>query len=195
MPSVISAPSTKLTASGERERSRREDQRRPARRETGRASPSSIDAAATSSAHPIPSCTARRDSAATIPAPNHPPATHETMSSVICQGSTSTTLMKNSACVTTGSAWPTIIVPGINSSGTRRNSRKTVVVVANDPMPSVSKKLVTAPIGPRRSSAPSRPSRQAAAGARQPLHRMASNRPLASQRAEQNRYERHAAPL
>ncbi len=39
------------------------------------------------------------------------------MSIVICQGSTSTTLMKNIACVTTGSAWPTIIVPGINSSG------------------------------------------------------------------------------
>ena len=36
--------------------------------------------------------------------------------------------------------------PGINSSGTRRKSRNTVVVVANDPIPSVSKKLVTNPM-------------------------------------------------
>ena len=86
--------------------------------------PSSMNAAATSSAHPIPSCTARRDSEATTPAPIHPPATQTAISTVICQGSTATTLMKNSACVTTGSAWPTISVPGINSSGTRRKQPK-----------------------------------------------------------------------
>ncbi len=36
-------------------------------------------------------------------------------------------------------------VPGIFSSGTIRRSLKTEVVGANDPMPSVSKKFVTAP--------------------------------------------------
>ena len=39
--------------------------------------PSSMNAAAISSAHPMPSCTARRESEATTPAPSHPPATHD----------------------------------------------------------------------------------------------------------------------
>ena len=108
--------------------------------------PSSMNNEAMSSAHPIPSCTARRDNEVTTPAPNQPPTTPATISTVSCSGSTPTALTKNIACAITGSAWPTMRVPGINSSGTRRSSRKTAVVGANDPMPSVSKKFVTKPI-------------------------------------------------
>ena len=49
------------------------------------------------------------------------------------------------ACTTVGSVWPALSVPGITRSGTIRSARKSAVVVANDPIPSVSKKLVTAP--------------------------------------------------
>ena len=100
------------------------------------------------------------------------------MSIVICHGSTVTTLMKNSAWVSTGSAWPTIMVPGITSSGTIRNSRKIAVVVASEPMPSVSKKLVTNPTsrwsGPGASPSSRAPSRLVA------TQRIASSRPLAA---------------
>src|SRR5258708_34225450 len=49
------------------------------------------------------------------------------------------------ACPTVGSACPTFSVPGMIRSGTIPKNRNSDVVVANDPMPSVSKKLVTAP--------------------------------------------------
>jgi hypothetical protein len=49
------------------------------------------------------------------------------------------------ACATVGSVCPTLSVPGITRSGTSFNQRKRAVVVANDPIPSVSKKFVTAP--------------------------------------------------
>src|SRR3970040_31222 len=52
-----------------------------------------------------------------------------------------------SACATVGSACPTFSVPGIFSSDTSFHKRNIVVVVAKDPMPSVSKKLVRRPMG------------------------------------------------
>ena len=54
--------------------------------------------------------------------------------------------MKTNAESTDSIAWPTLSVPGISSSGTRRHARKIAVVVANDPMPSVSKNTVTKPV-------------------------------------------------
>jgi len=45
-----------------------------------------------------------------------------------------------------GTAWPTLSVPGIFSSGTTRPSLYIEVVVANEPTPSMSKKSVTKPI-------------------------------------------------
>src|SRR5436189_4070974 len=49
------------------------------------------------------------------------------------------------AWATVGSVWPTLRVPGIRLSGSIFQSRKAVVLVANDPIPSVSKKLEIAP--------------------------------------------------
>ena len=57
--------------------------------------------------------------------------------------------LEENTWATTGSEWPTIIVPGICSSGTRRSILNAVVVGANDPMPRVSKKFVTKPITSR----------------------------------------------
>src|SRR3954469_2439686 len=45
-----------------------------------------------------------------------------------------------------GSVWPTLRVPGMRSSRTSFHCRKIDVVVAYDPMPRVSKKLVTKPV-------------------------------------------------
>src|SRR5262249_34704105 len=50
------------------------------------------------------------------------------------------------ACAIVGSVWPTCSVPGISFTGTRSNSLYTAVVVANDPIPSVSKNAVTKPM-------------------------------------------------
>ncbi len=44
-----------------------------------------------------------------------------------------------------GSAWPTFSVAGMNESGTRRRNLIQAVVVAKEPMPRVSKKLVMKP--------------------------------------------------
>ena len=108
--------------------------------------PIAMNTVATISAVPMPSCIARRESLVTTPVPIQPPATHTAMSAVSCSGSTSTTPMNSAACVMTASESPTMMVPGISSSGTRRKRRKTAVVVASEPMPSVSKKLVTSPM-------------------------------------------------
>ena len=54
--------------------------------------------------------------------------------------------MKIAASTTVGSACPTLSVPGMRSSGTKRKNLNSDVVVANDPIPSVSKKFVTNPI-------------------------------------------------
>ena len=50
------------------------------------------------------------------------------------------------ACVIVGSVCPTFSVPGIRRSGTILKNLNMAVVGANDPMPSVSKKLVTKPM-------------------------------------------------
>jgi len=42
--------------------------------------------------------------------------------------------------------WPALRVPGMSWSGTMRVNLKMDVVVAKEPMPSVSKKLVTKPV-------------------------------------------------
>ena len=44
------------------------------------------------------------------------------------------------------SVWPTFSVPGISLTGTMLRSLYAAVVVANEPMPSVSKNAVTKPI-------------------------------------------------
>jgi hypothetical protein len=49
------------------------------------------------------------------------------------------------ACATVGSVWPAFNVPGITRSGTILKNLKTAVLVANEPIPSASKKLVTNP--------------------------------------------------
>src|SRR6478672_10038517 len=49
------------------------------------------------------------------------------------------------ACTMVGGVWPTLRVPGISSSLTRRRARNAAVVGANEPMPRVSKKLVMKP--------------------------------------------------
>src|SRR4051812_46366187 len=49
------------------------------------------------------------------------------------------------AWATVGSVWPTLRVPGMRLSGIIFHSRNAVVVVANDPIPRVSKKLDIAP--------------------------------------------------
>ena len=74
--------------------------------------------AAASSARPMPSCTFRRDQAATTPAPSHAPATDAAIIPISVVISTSTIAMKMKACTIVGSAWPTLRVPGIFSSGT-----------------------------------------------------------------------------
>ena len=106
----------------------------------------SMSAAATSSAIPMPSCTRRRDHVATRPAPSHAPTTAAPIISASVRVSTSTMAMKTSACATDGSAWPTFSVPGMSRSGTSPRNRKSDVVGANEPTPSVSKKSVSAPM-------------------------------------------------
>jgi hypothetical protein len=49
------------------------------------------------------------------------------------------------ACTTVGAVWPAFRVPGMMRSGTILEARNSAVVVANDPMPSVSRKFVIAP--------------------------------------------------
>ena len=50
------------------------------------------------------------------------------------------------ACTSTGGVCPTCMVPGMCSSETTSRSLKSEVVGAKEPIPSVSKKLVTNPI-------------------------------------------------
>ena len=102
--------------------------------------------AARSNAEPMPSCTALRGRPATMPAPSHAPAQAAAISKARVVKSTSTICVKMIAWVTVGTTWPTLSVPGINSSGTIFQARNIAVVGANEPMPSVSKKFVTAPM-------------------------------------------------
>src|SRR5262245_32893014 len=88
--------------------------------------------------------------------------------------------MNSTACVSTHSASPTMMVPGINWSGTRRNSRNNVVVVANEPMPRVSKKFVTNPIARSSAVGVALPTGGAAARLISIATRTMSTRPLAT---------------
>src|SRR4051812_1007199 len=63
------------------------------------------------------------------------------------------------ACAMVESVWPTFSVPGISFTGTMLRSLKTGVVVANDPIPRVSRKAVTKPSAVCRAVGRSRPPR------------------------------------
>src|SRR6266702_2615467 len=91
---------------------------------------------------------ARRGRRATTPTPSHAPSTAAAIRLISVVRSTVTAVMKISAWMTVGVAWPALSVPGICSSGGWRRSLKIAVVGAKDPMPSVSKKFVTNPIAP-----------------------------------------------
>jgi hypothetical protein len=69
------------------------------------------------------------------------------MAATSSTGSTSTPsrMRKIAAWVMVGSVCATIIVHGIHRSGTSRRNLSQASVGANEPMPSVSKKLVAAP--------------------------------------------------
>src|SRR5579885_2988839 len=127
-------------------------------------------AAATRSAIPMPRRTRRRLHPATALAPSQAPTTAAAIMSTSVRGSTSTMAMKTSACTTDGSAWPTLSVPGSRRSGTRWKARKSAVVGANDPTPSVSKKFVTAPMARLFVSTPASGARTACARRRQAIH-------------------------
>src|SRR5579875_3336598 len=124
----------------------------------------------TRSAIPMPRRTRRRLHPATALAPSQAPTTAAAIMSTSVRGSTSTMAMKTSACTTDGSAWPTLSVPGSRRSGTRWKARKSAVVGANDPTPSVSKKFVTAPMATLGASAPASTARTARARRRQAIH-------------------------
>ena len=103
-------------------------------------------AAATSSSTPMPIWILRRGQPATMPAPSQAPTTDAAIIEISVVTSTSTTAMKMNASAKVGTAWPMFIVPGISSSETTPVSLYSDVVGANEPMPSVSRKSVTAPI-------------------------------------------------
>src|SRR5713226_6323197 len=67
------------------------------------------------------------------------------------------------ACAMVGSVWPTLSVPGMSFTGTMVRSLYTAVVVANEPMPSVSKNAVTKPIAVCRTVGMTKPLRISAA--------------------------------
>src|SRR4051812_42369372 len=89
----------------------------------------------------------RRGHPDTKPAPSHAPATAAPIINTSVDRSTSTARMKMKASAKVGTVCPTFNVPGMfASSFTARPNLNSDVVVANDPIPSVSKKSVTAPI-------------------------------------------------
>jgi hypothetical protein len=101
--------------------------------------------AAARSAAPMPICTFRFDHRHTMPAPSQAPSTAAMIIENSVRTSTGMIDVKMNACTTVGRVWPTLRVPGMMRSGTIWNSLNTAVVVANEPMPSASKKFVTAP--------------------------------------------------
>ena len=90
-------------------------------------------------------CTARTGRRTTSGAPSVAPTTAAAMHAASRIGSTRTRLMKISACAIVGSAWPLFNVAGRKLSGISLRNFSQAVVGANEPMPSVSKKFVTAP--------------------------------------------------
>ena len=145
MPSMSSAPSTRFTPRASQSALPLSDSAVPP---TGmRLSCATVmNSAATSSAVPIPSWIGRRGRRDTMPAPSHPPTSAVTIMRSRSMGSIWTAEMKINACTTTVSASPTSMVDGSRSSGTMRSALNVAVVVASDPMPSVSRKLTRKPI-------------------------------------------------
>src|SRR5437764_6959908 len=144
MPSIISAPSTKLPP-------RPAASFAPVRPSVSPPEGNSFSAvisistAAANSARPIPIWIFRFGQCTTTPAPNHDPATAATIMRISVVESTGTIFGKMNAWAMVGSVWPTFKVPGMSLTGTRFLSLYAAVVVANDPMPSVSKNAVTNP--------------------------------------------------
>jgi hypothetical protein len=101
--------------------------------------------AAANSASPIPSCTFLFDQREMTPAPSQAPATAAAIIEKSVRMSTGISVVKMNACAIVGSACPALRVPGMTRSGTIFRNLKAAVDVANDPMPSASKKLVTNP--------------------------------------------------
>ena len=103
--------------------------------------------AATNSSTPMPIWMRRCGQRDTKPAPSQAPAhrgadhQHQRRHVDLDDGDEDERLREASARV-----WPTFSVPGICASSTTRPSLNSDVVVANEPIPSVSKKSVTAPM-------------------------------------------------
>src|SRR5262245_42465623 len=86
------------------------------------------------------------------------------------------------ACTSVGIVCPMVSVPGIFSSGMARRARYSAVVVAYEPMPSVSKKLVTVPVRVRNQFG-TRHLRRRAISAAQTAQNAAAMRPSSTNRA------------
>lgn len=80
-------------------------------------------------------------------APRSPPISRAITQPTSSTGSTNTPsrIRKMNPCVIDGGVWPTSMVHGISRSATILRNLNHAIVGAKDPMPSVSKKLVTAP--------------------------------------------------
>ena len=100
--------------------------------------------------------------------------------------STSMLPVKRKACAIVGSVWPTLSVPGITRSSTELRNFQIEVVVANEPMPSVSKKLVTNPMSSSAIVGAARPGPAEAGGFVAVIQRIASSRPLATSAPSSN---------
>ena len=109
---------------------------------------------------PMPICICRRGQPATMPAPNHAPATAAPIMPNQGRNLDGDDRDEDEGLGDRGQGVRRrSSVPGIGRSGTRPCNLKMVVVGAKEPIPSVSKKLVTKPIaswnaeGGRRSTA------------------------------------------
>src|ERR1051326_5040499 len=88
----------------------------------------------------------RRGQRATTRAPSHAPNIDAAIIEKRVGTSTGMIVVYIKVWTTVGNVWPTFSVPGITRSSTIRKNLKIVVVVAYDPIPRVSKKLVNAPV-------------------------------------------------
>ncbi len=102
--------------------------------------------AAASRHAPMPIWMRRLGQLDTMPAPRNAPATAAPIMRISVRASTGTSFVKMNACVIAPIVCPTFSVPGTSSSRTIFHWRKIAVVVAKDPIPRVSKKLVTNPV-------------------------------------------------
>ncbi len=145
IPSVISAPRNALPAIAT---ARRPPERPSASPPPGHslAARAAMMPAARISSTPMPIWIRRRGQRDTTPAPSQAPSVAAATIAASVVMSTSTTRMKMKASAKVGIMCPTFSVPGMFSSATACPSLYSDVVVANEPMPSVSKKFVTKPI-------------------------------------------------